>query len=137
MIISASFAWLTLSSSPEVTNISTTIAANGSLEIALVQGDGTTYPTSGRGDSSAVDNDLTRANITWGNLVNLSDPSYGMEGIALRPALLYTNDLLNRPLQGAVYGTDGRVSALNTNYTFAKWDGNEFLASTEKVLYLL
>lgn len=132
MAMTATFAWITLSQSPEIKNIKTTIAANGSLEIALVYGNGSEYPTSGRGDSSATDNDIARANITWGNLVNLSDASYGINNIALRPALLYENDLLRRPLQGAVYGADGRITALDTNYTFAKWNGTEFLASDEK-----
>ena len=132
MMTSASFAWITLSASPEVSSIKTTMAANGTLEIALVQGDGSEYPTSGRGDSSATDNNIVRSNATWGNLVNLSDASYGINNIALRPALLHEDDLLRRPLRGAVYGTDGRISALNTDYTFAKWNGYEFLASTDK-----
>ena len=132
MAVTATFAWISLSSSPEIKNIRTTISANGSLEIALVQNTGTDYPTSGRGDSSATDNNIARANVTWGNLVNLSDPVYGINNIELRPALLNTNDLLNRPLQGAVYGTDGRITALDTDYTFATWNGTEFLASDEK-----
>ena len=35
MLASASFAWLTLSRRPEVTGVSTTVAANGNLEIAV------------------------------------------------------------------------------------------------------
>lgn len=132
MVISSTFAWVTLSGSPEVAQIETTVAANGNLEIALASGNGTTLPTSGRGDSSAVDNNVARANITWGNLVNLSDSSYGISNIALRPALLNTDNLINNPLWGAVYGSDGRISTLNTDYTFASWNGTEFLASTDR-----
>ena len=40
MMTSASFAWLTISRSPEVTGVNTTIASNGNLEIALATGDG-------------------------------------------------------------------------------------------------
>ena len=130
VLTSATFAWITLSSNPEAAHLDTTVAANGNLEIALVPNDGA-YPTSGRGDSSAVDNDIARSNITWGNLVNLSDASYGIQNIALRPALLSENNLLISPLQGAVYGQDGRITTLDTDYTFAKWNGYEFIASTE------
>ncbi|MBR4768593.1 MAG: hypothetical protein IK088_06415 [Lachnospiraceae bacterium] len=132
MTASVTFAWITLSRTPEVKGMDTTVSANGSLEIALVQGDGSEYPTSGRGDSSAVDNNVARSNVTWGNLVNLSDASYGIQNIALRPALLNKDRLLSAPLQAAKYGWDGRVTTLDSDYTFAKWDGYEFTASNEK-----
>jgi hypothetical protein len=41
--------------------------------------------TSESGDSMAV-KDKTQANITWGNLVDLSDESYGLNTIKLYPA---------------------------------------------------
>ena len=38
LVISASYAWLTLSLRPEVTRLDTNVGANGSLEIALLTG---------------------------------------------------------------------------------------------------
>ena len=40
MMVSSTYAWFTLSTAPEVKNISTTVAGNGSLEIALMPVDG-------------------------------------------------------------------------------------------------
>ncbi|MBQ7669150.1 MAG: hypothetical protein IJS45_00335 [Clostridia bacterium] len=48
LMVSTTFAWITLSSNPEAAKIDTTIAANGSLEIALQHGNEDEYPTSGR-----------------------------------------------------------------------------------------
>lgn len=124
MMTSATFAWITLSRAPEVTNVSTTVAANGNLEIALATATGEQPAESAVGDSSAAEgNDLTKANVTWGNLVNLSDPSYGLDKIVLRPALLgNTNNLLQQPLKGVDYGKDGRLEQYyNENYQFTNW----------------
>lgn len=134
MTVTSTFAWVTLSVAPEVSNISTTVAANGSLEIALEDGDNETEPQSNIGDSSSVDGDVVRANITWGNLVNLSDESYGLNQIVLRPARLNEASLAKNPLWGAVYGSDGRISTLNTDYTFATFNEGEekFLVSSSK-----
>lgn len=132
MVASTTYAWVTLSSSPEASNIDLTLSANGNLEIALATGRGEELPTSGRGDSSARDNNVVRANITWGNLINLSDPAYGIHNIALRPALLNVNNLRTSPLWGAAYGSDGRITGLSTDYTFAEWNGVEFLATQNK-----
>lgn len=127
MLASASFAWLTISRRPEVTGVSTTVAANGNLEIALATGT-TTAPVkpneSAVGDSSAAQ-DVTKANITWGNLVNLSDPSYGLDNLTLRPAQLNRSSLLINPLFGAEYTSDGRVEKLNSNFGFATWKEEE------------
>lgn len=124
MLTSASFAWLTISQAPEITNVSTTLAANGNLEIALVQPNGEEPGTSQIGDSSAALNQsVVNANLTWGNLVNLSDPSYGLSNLVLRPALLgNTNNLLSQPLKGVDYGEDGRVQLYyNEDYQFSNW----------------
>lgn len=124
MVTSASFAWITLSRAPEVSNVSTSIAGNGNLEIALVAPDGSVPLESMVGDSSAAQgNTITNANTTWGNLINLSDPSYGLSNIVLRPALLSNaSNLLNQPLKGANYGDDGRVELYyNENFQFTNW----------------
>lgn len=124
MMTSASFAWLTISRSPEVTGVNTNIAANGNLEIALATGDGKTPPGESKvGDSSAAEGQsVPMANITWGNLINLSDPSYGLDHLALRPAQLNTAALLSSPLYGAVYGQDGRITQLSSDFGYASWN---------------
>lgn len=123
MLSSASFAWLTISRRPEVTNISTNIAANGNLEVALATGDGSEAPgESKEGDSAAAKGQsVAAANITWGNLINLADPSYGLKNLTLRPAELNKGDLNNAPLNAAVYKTDGRVSGLSNNFAYTSW----------------
>ncbi len=124
MMTSATFAWLTISRRPEVTGVNTTVAANGNLEIALATGDGKTAPGESKvGDSSAnEDQSVIGANITWGNLVNLSDPSYGLENLTMRPAQLNTVSLLDSPLYGAMYGQDGRITQLSSDFGYATWN---------------
>lgn len=124
MMTSASFAWLTISRRPEVKGVNTTVAANGSLEIALATGDGKTAPGESRvGDSSATEGQtVVGSNVTWGNLINLSDPSYGLENLIMRPAQLNTASLLDSPLYGALYGEDGRITQLSSNFGYATWN---------------
>lgn len=123
MLSSASFAWLTLSRSPEVTAVSTTIAANGSLEVALASGNGRVAPEESKvGDSTAAKGQsVTGANITWGNLINLSDESYGLEHMVMRPAQLNRLDLLGSPLYGAAYSGDGRITKLESDFGYTAW----------------
>lgn len=117
---SATYAWITLSASPEVTSIDTTVAANGSLEIAMANGTGAAPGRSAAGDSTGKDSNVVRANTTWGNLVNLSDPSYGLANVVLRPAALNgTTGLLSNPLYGVEYGDDGRVTGMVVGDDFA------------------
>ena len=127
MLSSASFAWLTLSRSPEVSAVSTTIAANGSLEVALATGNGRVVPVESKvGDSSAAKGQsVTAANITWGNLINLSDPAYGLEEMVLRPAQLNRTDLLGSPLYGAAYSNDGRITKLESDFGYTAWIEDE------------
>lgn len=117
---SATYAWVTLSASPEVTSIDTTVAANGSLEIAMANSTGAAPGRSTAGDSTGTDSNVVRANTTWGNLVNLSDPSYGLANVVLRPAALNgTTGLLSNPLYGVEYGDDGRVTGMVVGDDFA------------------
>ena len=117
---SATYAWVTLSASPEVTSIDTTVAANGSLEIAMANSTGAAPGRSTAGDSTGKDSNVVRANTTWGNLVNLSDPSYGLANVVLRPAALNsTTGLLTNPLYGVEYGDDGRVTGTVNGDDFA------------------
>lgn len=142
MLTSATFAWITLSRAPEVSNVTTNIAANGNLEIALVKPDGSLPEESAVGDSSAADGrKITEANLTWGNMVNLSDASYGLSDIVLRPALLgNTDDLVSQPLKGVDYGKDGRLEQyFNEDYQFANYvtnnDGTSFFKYNDPQQY--
>lgn len=134
--VTASYAWITLSTAPEVTSIDTTIAANGSLEIALANGTGSAPGKSAVGDSTGAGTAVNIANHTWGNLVNLSDPSYGLSKITLRPAALNgTSGLLTNPLYGVGYGEDGRVDAMVTDddfaYVYFDTDSEKFLVDMD------
>lgn len=123
MMISATYAWFTLSTAPEITGITTSVGANGNLEMALLNND--TYADMSRiksavGDSKDVEGKkLTEANVTWGNLVDLSDTSYGTSNFKLNPSIpvVESNGVVSNatPLATASYGTDGRVKALEKN----------------------
>lgn len=140
MMVSSTYAWFTLSTAPEVKNISTTVAGNGSLEIALMPTDGLLSKiTAGAvgGNASVVDK-----NTKWGNQIILSDDTdhYGLNSISLNPASLnYTTVagatkatlVADKPLTIATYGFDGRIAALSAdnigvkgwNTTSTKFDG--------------
>ena len=122
MLVSSTYAWFTLSTAPEVQGITTTIGANGNLEIALspVSGDPNEI-TSGIGDTNLS---WLAKNLTWGNLLDLSDESYGLGQIKLLPARLNIASsgdatklptLNGNPLLVPTYGADGRIDALSGN----------------------
>ncbi len=142
MMVSTTYAWFTLSTAPEVTGITTSVGANGNLEMALLPTNGDTNGiTSGVGDS---DKDLKDRNLTWGNLVNLAysevgktENYYGLDKIVLYPAALstptkenggvddYGNPLkftTSAPLSIPLYGADGRVSSLSPNTLTSTYD---------------
>ena len=123
MMVSTTYAWFTLSTAPEVTGINTAVGANGNLEMALLPKDGQLSSiTSSAGDSVL---DIEERNVTWGNLVDLSDTTiYGLDKITLFPSALNaaTSDEAGNPtalaealLQTPAYGADGRVSQLQAN----------------------
>lgn len=118
MMVSSTYAWFTLSTAPEVKGISTSVGSNGNLEIAL-------SPESGDGSQvgdlqiGSTDGWVVK-NLTWGNLLDLSDESYGLQNWTLSPSqLLLSGDATNgykfvgAPLAIPEYGSDGRVTALN------------------------
>lgn len=129
LMVSSTYAWFVLSTAPEVTGIQTQVGANGSLEIALVNQESWNDLTKldmGDIDESATEN-LGSANLTWGNLVNLADTSYGLRDITLNPARLaisqngnnaegtaITYTIGNSLLKVPVYTEDGRVQRLDT-----------------------
>ena len=125
MMVSSTYAWFTLSTAPEVKNISTTVAGNGSLEIALMPTEGLLSKiTAGAvgGTATVVDK-----NTKWGNQIILSDDTetgdyYGLNTISLNPASLnYTKVagsekptfVADKPLAIATYGSDGRIASLS------------------------
>lgn len=116
LLVSSTYAWFTLSTAPEVKNITTTVAGNGSLEIALMPQDGLLGSIK-NGLSSTVGGgtvDIVTANTTWGNLVDLSDLSYGLVMINLNPAALDINADGTfkdpaKPIAVPVFGGDGRI----------------------------
>ena len=127
MMVSSTYAWFTLSTAPEVTGITTSVGANGNLEMALLPttGDASTISTA-VGDSTKP---LTERNTTWGNLVDLSETSYNLSNVTLNPARLnVTGDeahgwtVATSQLLTAQYGNDGRVTTLAENTTAGIWD---------------
>lgn len=133
LMTSTSYAWFVLSVAPEVTGISTSIGANGSLEMALLttetRADLSTIRTA-VGESLAQRNPA--ANNTWGNLVDLSYSDYGLGNIVLMPSRLnvvegadgYSVDtnLISVPS----YGYDGRIVELNDETMSATYSNNDF-----------
>lgn len=127
--VSATFAWVTLSRAPELSGVATTLSANGALEIALSNDDGTQPDEFDIDESVGLRVDVVSSNLQWGNLVNLSDPSYGLENFTLRPAKLNTTSLIDSPLSGAIYGQDGRIIELNTDSAYTKYDNKQFVVT--------
>lgn len=144
MMVGSTYAWFTLSTAPEVKGITTSIGANGNLEIALLNFD--SYKSnaddlgiiSNVGDSMEnTDNwSVDQANHTWGNLVDLSQAVYGLGNIVLNQAALnITNptadgtstlfQIGNVILKVANYGSDGRVIDVTKNTASGAYsDGN-------------
>jgi len=141
MMVSSTYAWFTLSTAPEVQGITTTVGANGNLEIALA------HPT---GNNNLIGSDVGDAslgwlarNLTWGNLLNLEDAGYSLNELTLLPSRLniiagdeVSDTLHGSPLMIPVYGADGRISALDGNkmyYGAKDPEGNGFLVDPEVV----
>ncbi|MBQ7500807.1 MAG: leucine-rich repeat protein [Clostridia bacterium] len=134
MITAVTYAWISLSSAPEVKNISANIAANGNLEIALADSGSLSALDSLEelvGPSGFVDKNGNfsiyydyAANSNWGNLVDLSSPDYGLGAVSLYPAVLNIKNgvIADNPLKIAGYGSDGRVYTLSENTASALYD---------------
>ncbi len=126
LMASSTYAWLVLSTNPEVTGISTQVGANGSLEMALLNAQSwLELELLDMGDideSTLGDSGYSGNNLTWGNLVNLAN-DYGLEKIVLNPARLNIKKDGNQEdagylvaaslLKAPIYGEDGRVVGLN------------------------
>lgn len=127
MVVSSTYAWFTLSTAPEVKGVSTAVGANGALEMLLATKDdqgGWVY------ESGQVSGGKDR-NTYWGNLVDLSDTSYGTQAITLLPSTINLNgdgklSLINL-LKTPVYGADGRVDSVAANVVAGKYNSTSFL----------
>lgn len=123
MLVTSTYAWFTLSTAPEVTGITTAVGANGNLEMALQPYSGTLDEiSSGENDGSQV---ALKRNVTWGNLVDVSDNQYyGLNNIVLYPAKLNLDDnkIAANPLATPKYGADGRVSSVAENTLTGAYD---------------
>lgn len=135
LLFSASYAWLSLALTPEVTDIETNVGANGSLEIALLSDKTYVDPQLIRtavGGSGVVQDALT-SNQFWGNVIELSDEGYGLGELSLRPARLNLTAgedgnllLSDSMLRVAGFGFDGRISVLSEQTVSAVYGENAF-----------
>lgn len=123
MLSSASFAWFTISTAPEVRGVNTQLASNGNLEIALAN---VTYDATNKKftyvlPAASTDSD-TGKNITWGNNIDLSK-YFATASTAvknLRPVSFTTPSEAAPKVSAPVFGDDGRmkeVSDLNPSTT--------------------
>lgn len=134
----ASYAWFTLSSAPELVGITATVGANGSLEVALLNnetGENTSLIEADVGDAISIVG-AAEGNITWGNLVDLSDASYGLNTVVLYPSLANeSNGVLDTrsPLKIPKRGPDGRVERMTASSFPAIYNGAAF--TTKDALY--
>ncbi len=119
MSTTVTFAWLVLARAPEVSGAATSVASNGNLEIALVGPEGYHPNATEIGDANK---ELIYKNITWGNLVNLTDDAYGLENLILRPARLNEQSLLSSPLYNATYSEEGRIKTMSSSFGYTIWD---------------
>ncbi len=151
MVVNSTYAWFTLSTAPEITGISTSVGANGNLEMALLDfmptADQANYDltkiVTGVGNSLDGKTDATGvkdANATWGNLVTMKDPqgndAYHLDSIVLKPSRLNLTSTTNGTdsvetlkasmLMTPVYGSDGRVANLSENTATGAWANNGF-----------
>jgi len=116
MLTSASFAWFTISTAPEVKGITTTVVTNETLEIALNKA---AYASAADVDAASTygRTSLSGDYYTWGNLVDLgaagstAKTAYDALDKTLRPAKLDTT------FKAPTYGTDGRISDLENALT--------------------
>lgn len=124
IMATVSFAWMTLSRAPEVTGIDTSIGANGSLEIALLNSATKLNPSAVPTLVGGSLKNSVEGNYSWGNLVDLSDESFGLSNIKLLPARINASKIAggykldNRSLRVPVYSYDGRIVDLGSNNVF-------------------
>ncbi len=116
MLSSVSYAWFTLSTNPEITEMKVNVAANQNLEIALDNGyaDETAVNNASKFDTtSGAQGSKTGNPYTWGNLLDLSY-AFGTNGFTpMMQPVKFTNTSGAGSFSYPKYGEDGRVSALD------------------------
>ena len=139
----ATYAWLVISVRPEVSGMALNIGANGGLEIALLSADtyvNTDLIKSNVGDSLEV-RSAEEANQTWGNVIDLSSETYGLDQIQLLPAMLSVSGVGDTAkvddglLRMPAFGSDGRIINLDTGAVTGAYTGSEFLCDTTHIGY--
>ena len=105
MVTSASFAWFTISTNPEIKGMTTQVVVNDNLEIALDADYDNGPLASGAGDSGNA--------YTWGNILDLTagdaKTAYDELDKTLRPVELDDGDF-----KYPIYGADGRIDSMET-----------------------
>lgn len=140
MMVSSTYAWFTLSTAPEVKGITTNVGANGNLEMMLLNGKSFNSTAEDLGVQSDIGDsyskkDVEAANVTWGNLVDLSANVYGLTNAILNPAKLNivkgtdgnSNTVNSTMLLAPSYGNDGRVIDVNTETYSGKWSNSAWV----------
>ncbi len=110
MLTGVSYAWLTLTTNPEITNIVASVGANQNLEIALDDGYATAFDVDVASSVDGAQGSVAGNPYTWGNLVDLTY-AFSEDVPELRQVRLSLDGgvLFEYPL----YGEDGRVSGLD------------------------
>lgn len=138
MMVSSTYAWFTLSTAPEVKGITTNVGANGNLEMMLLDGKSFNSTAEDLGVQSEIGDSYSKkavedANVTWGNLVDLSANVYGLTNAILNPAKLNIvkgaagNTVNSTMLLAPSYGNDGRVIDVNTETYSGKWSSSAWV----------
>lgn len=138
MMVSSTYAWFTLSTAPEVKGITTNVGANGNLEMMLLNGASFNSSAEDLGVQSEIGDSYSKkavedANVTWGNLVDLSANAYGLTNAVLNPAKLNVvkgeagNTVNSAMLLAPSYGNDGRVIDVNTETYSGKWSNSAWV----------
>lgn len=144
LLTTTSFAWLTLSQAPEVTDVATTLGANGNLEIALATSDHlASLKANNMYDDDSnfeyTNGDLVHDNVLWGNLIDLTPVDYGIHLLNMRPAILniVNGCVADVPISVAKYGVDGRLDNMNFSTENIDLDivGFSSVYNTEKANY--
>lgn len=101
MMTSASYAWFTISTNPEITNLTAQVVVNENLEIALATS-GSLPTNPGEGDTGKQDK--------WGNVIDIDETAL-TEPITLLPATLIEEGE-SAQFKYPTYGVDGRVDKI-------------------------
>ena len=116
LLTTASYAWLTISRAPEVSEVSTTLGANGNLEIALATAEHLNILQANDmyDPETSVEfatGDPVHDNVLWGNLIDLTATEYGLYALNMRPAVLNILDgyIADAPIMVGKYAADGRM----------------------------